>query len=143
LPRSVITDENGAYVLSAGIGDVVDNERIVELPLQGRQVTDLIVLAGAAVQSATGGARVMNGRRAHIGRRRVAQRRLVPAGRYEPEQPSEQHESAAPVSRRAAGVPRCDERSVRAARHARLRDYEALGYWELGFGSCNLLRSLA
>ena len=34
---------------SAGIGDLIENERIVELPLQGRQVTDLIVLAGAAV----------------------------------------------------------------------------------------------
>ena len=33
-------------VRSAGISDVVENERIVELPLQGRQVTDLIVLAG-------------------------------------------------------------------------------------------------
>ena len=31
-------------VQSAGISDVVDNERILELPLQGRQVTDLIVL---------------------------------------------------------------------------------------------------
>jgi hypothetical protein len=40
-------------VRSAGISDVVDNERIVELPLQGRQVTDLIVLAGAAVQTGT------------------------------------------------------------------------------------------
>ncbi|MBM3819322.1 MAG: TonB-dependent receptor [Acidimicrobiia bacterium] len=40
-------------VQSAGIGDVVDNERIVELPLQGRQVTDLIVLAGAAVNNDT------------------------------------------------------------------------------------------
>lgn len=36
-------------VRSAGISTVVDNEAIVELPLQGRQVTDLIVLAGAAV----------------------------------------------------------------------------------------------
>ena len=35
---------------SAGISEVVDQERIVELPLQGRQVTDLIVLAGAAVE---------------------------------------------------------------------------------------------
>jgi hypothetical protein len=35
---------------SAGISEVVENERIVELPLQGRQVTDLIVLAGAAVE---------------------------------------------------------------------------------------------
>jgi hypothetical protein len=36
-------------VRSSGISDVIENERIVELPLQGRQVTDLIVLAGAAV----------------------------------------------------------------------------------------------
>src|SRR5712691_3844140 len=44
-------------VQSAGISDVVDNERIVELPLQGRQVTDLIVLAGAAVQTGVVGTR--------------------------------------------------------------------------------------
>jgi hypothetical protein len=37
-------------VQSAGISDVIENERIVELPLQGRQVTD-IVLAGAAVNN--------------------------------------------------------------------------------------------
>jgi hypothetical protein len=40
-------------VQSAGIGDIVGNDRIVELPLQGRQVTDLIVLAGAAVKTDT------------------------------------------------------------------------------------------
>ena len=44
-------------VRSAGISDVVDNERILELPLQGRQVTDLIVLAGAAVQTGVVGSR--------------------------------------------------------------------------------------
>ena len=38
-------------VRSAGISSVVSNENILELPLQGRQVTDLIVLAGAAVQT--------------------------------------------------------------------------------------------
>jgi hypothetical protein len=38
-------------VRSAGISDVVEQERIVELPLQGRQVTDLIVLAGSAVDT--------------------------------------------------------------------------------------------
>jgi hypothetical protein len=48
-------------VRSAGISEVVDNRRIVELPLQGRQVTDLLVLAGAAVQTATVGSRIMNG----------------------------------------------------------------------------------
>ena len=44
-------------VQSAGISDVVDNAKIVELPLQGRQVTDLIVLAGAAVQTGVVGTR--------------------------------------------------------------------------------------
>src|ERR687898_786282 len=39
-------------VRSAGISEVVEQERILELPLQGRQVTDLIVLAGGAVQQA-------------------------------------------------------------------------------------------
>src|SRR6476659_7532906 len=48
-------------VKSAGISDVVDNERIVELPLQGRQVTDLIVLAGAAVQTGVVGTRNFSG----------------------------------------------------------------------------------
>jgi hypothetical protein len=48
-------------VKSAGISDVVENERIVELPLQGRNVTDLIVLAGAAVQTSAADSRSMQG----------------------------------------------------------------------------------
>ena len=48
-------------VRSAGISSVVENERIVELPLQGRQVTDLLVLAGAAVQTAAVSSRGMPG----------------------------------------------------------------------------------
>jgi hypothetical protein len=48
-------------VRSAGISEVVENERILELPLQGRQVTDLIVLAGAAVQTGTADSRSMQG----------------------------------------------------------------------------------
>src|SRR5436190_24131023 len=42
-------------VRSAGISEVVEQERILELPLQGRNVTDLILLAGAAVPVATAG----------------------------------------------------------------------------------------
>ena len=39
-------------VRTAGLRDVVEQRRIVELPLNGRQVTDLIVLAGAEADAA-------------------------------------------------------------------------------------------
>src|SRR5437867_1299625 len=48
-------------VRSAGISEVVEQERILELPLQGRNVTDLIVLAGAAVQAAPNQGKAMPG----------------------------------------------------------------------------------
>src|SRR5687767_14025140 len=48
-------------VRSAGISTVVNSEEILDLPLQGRQVTDLIVLAGAAVQTGTASSRSMQG----------------------------------------------------------------------------------
>jgi hypothetical protein len=41
---------------SPSIGAVIENERIEQLPLNGRQATDLIVLAGAAVQPPGSGA---------------------------------------------------------------------------------------
>src|SRR6476659_1515807 len=34
-----------------GVGSVVENQRILELPLNGRNVTDLIAIGGAAVQT--------------------------------------------------------------------------------------------
>src|SRR5258705_13060482 len=49
--EEAITVEAAAPIVdvrSAGISSVVEQERIVELPLQGRQVTDLLVLSGAA-----------------------------------------------------------------------------------------------
>jgi len=36
---------------TTAVGQVIENARILELPLNGRQVTDLITLSGAAVQS--------------------------------------------------------------------------------------------
>jgi hypothetical protein len=48
-------------VKSAGISSVVNTQQINDLPLQGRQVTDLLVLAGAAVQTATASSRSVPG----------------------------------------------------------------------------------
>jgi hypothetical protein len=36
---------------STAVGQVIENEKILELPLNGRQVTDLITLSGASVQT--------------------------------------------------------------------------------------------
>src|SRR5216117_1099474 len=36
------------------VGSVIENERVLELPLNGRNVTDLIVLAGGTVDQSTG-----------------------------------------------------------------------------------------
>src|SRR4051794_21718652 len=38
---------------NAGVGQVVENERILELPLNGRAVVELVALAGAAAPAAT------------------------------------------------------------------------------------------
>src|SRR5438045_5558454 len=38
---------------STGIGQVIDNIRVLEMPLNGRQVTELILLSGAAVGGGT------------------------------------------------------------------------------------------
>jgi len=53
--ETVQVQANAALVetKSPGIGQVMENARILELPLNGRNVTDLITLAGGAVQSGT------------------------------------------------------------------------------------------
>src|SRR5207245_10404006 len=39
---------------SSGVGNVIDNQRVLELPLNGRNPTELIFLAGAAVPTTDG-----------------------------------------------------------------------------------------
>ena len=62
----------------------------MELPLQTRQVTDLIVLAGGAVNTGRVSALSTSQQRGHLGRRRSAQRRRVPARRGRAQQPPRQ-----------------------------------------------------
>jgi hypothetical protein len=56
--EQVQVEANAALVESdrPGIGAVIENQRIVELPLNGRNVFDLIQLAGAAVPAGAGSA---------------------------------------------------------------------------------------
>jgi hypothetical protein len=51
--EQVLVEANATQVetRSSGIGEVVQTQRIVDLPLNGRNVTDLITLAGGAVNS--------------------------------------------------------------------------------------------
>ena len=51
LSDEVEVQANAALVetRSTAVGQVMENVRILELPLNGRQVTDLIILSGAAV----------------------------------------------------------------------------------------------
>src|SRR5215467_4398689 len=53
--ESVEVQANAAQVetRNTAVGTVIEQQRILELPLNGRQVTDLITLAGGAVQNAT------------------------------------------------------------------------------------------
>ena len=51
--EQVQVEANAALVetRSAGVGSVIDNQRVLELPLNGRQVTELIFLSGMATMA--------------------------------------------------------------------------------------------
>jgi len=61
--ETVEVQANAAFVetQSTGISQVIENQRILELPLNGRQATDLIVLAGSAVNQGAATSLSMNG----------------------------------------------------------------------------------
>ena len=60
--EQVNVEANAALVetRSSGVGEIVQNQRIVELPLNGRDVTTLITLAGGSVVTGTTRAALFN-----------------------------------------------------------------------------------
>ena len=92
------------------IGGVIENERIEELPLNGRNAADLIAMAGAVVLGRTVVQPKHAGRRGLFSGRRPGVRRGVTARRRDSQQPLRQLQPAAAVSRCPAGVSCRDER---------------------------------
>ena len=61
--QTIEVQANAALVetRTVGVGELIESERILELPLNGRNVTELIVLSGAAVSTGTSSSRSMPG----------------------------------------------------------------------------------
>src|SRR5215510_1890943 len=115
-------------VKSAGVSEVVESQRIVELPLQGRDVTSLLVLAGASVNTGSPNSR------SFAGGANVAVAGGLPFGvayLLDGAMHNDSQNNAnlpLPFSRRAAGIPCRDHRTDGTERHAfgrvRERDHQ-------------------
>jgi hypothetical protein len=103
-------------VKSAGISDVVRNEEIVQLPLNGRNPVELVMIAGRRRADDHVDAACACRQPGRVGRRRPIVWRRLRSRRGDAQQPAGQPEHAVSVSRRAAGVQRRDERIERAER---------------------------
>ena len=102
---------------STGVGQLIENQRVLELPLNGRQVTDLLLLSpGVTVNTSGGFASSRNYPTVPIS---VAGgspgQHGLHDGRRQPQRSGHELQPAGAVPRRAAGVPHRDQRRCRRA----------------------------
>ena len=101
------------------IGAVIENEAVEALPLEGRNPTALIALAGAAVDTGAPGSRSMTTSRRISDPGRPGVGRRVSARRGDAQQLVRRRQPAAAVPRRAAGVPGGNQLAERGERDER------------------------
>ena len=106
---------------STGVGQVIDNQQVTEIPLNGRQATELIFLSGLATSAPAGRPQHQQelSDRDDLGGRRPGQRHHLHHGRRHAQRSVQQPEPADAVSRRAAGVQGRDQLAAGALRPSR------------------------
>ena len=83
MSQTVQVEANAAQVETenTSVGTVIENQRILDLPLNGRQATDLIQLTGAAIPAGVNGTAGFPGGQNIADRRRSAFRSRLFSGR--------------------------------------------------------------
>ena len=104
--EQVVVEANTVQVetSSVGVGNVIENQRIIDLPLNGRSPTDLITLSGAAVQRRPTVNPAAGSGVTHLGCRREQPGRPVLFGRRPQFESIRWHRSEFTVPGRAAGI---------------------------------------
>ncbi len=104
--EQVQVEANAALVetQATGVGNVMETQRIVELPLNGRVATDLVQYTGAAIPLGVAGNGGYPEHTAVLHHGRTGVRRWVLAGRERVQQSVGSGEHAASFPRRAGGV---------------------------------------
>ena len=118
---TVIGNANMVETQSTGVGQVIDHQRVTELPLNGRQVTELIFLSGLAAPGSAGRPEHEQELPDHhdLGGRRPGQRHQLHHGRVDPQRSLQQPQPADALPGRDPGVQGRDERAAGPLRPSR------------------------
>ena len=111
----------------SAIAQVMEQRKIVDLPLNGRNLTQLLTLTGGGTSTPAGdltGSKNMQGSNGFghlLGGRRPGQRRQLPAGWRRQQRHLQQRQSADSLPGCRAGIQRADQRHAGAVRSASRR----------------------